>query len=152
MKLIFNPCGEFRWSQEGPVSQIHSPHLHDGAPGIFSSLFRWNRESGVQKAMGSYRTYPSIAELQPWFLSLQWKTCLWTELQLWFLSLQWRICPWAEHTDDYDVTWNSVNSNTLLPTLIISLTNFHFPVCVKPVQVIQFFRSNIQPMPFIANG
>ena len=29
------PCGEFRWSQEGPVSQIHSPHLHVGAPGIF---------------------------------------------------------------------------------------------------------------------
>ena len=29
------PCGEFRWSPEGPVSQIHSPHLHVGAPGIF---------------------------------------------------------------------------------------------------------------------
>ena len=39
MKLIFNPCGEFRWSPEGPVSQIHSPHLLVGAPGIFSGLF-----------------------------------------------------------------------------------------------------------------
>ena len=38
MELIFNPCGEFRWNLEGPVSQIHSPHLHDCAPGIFSDL------------------------------------------------------------------------------------------------------------------
>ena len=30
MELIFNPCGEFRSSPEGPVSHIHS-HLHDGA-------------------------------------------------------------------------------------------------------------------------
>ena len=40
MKLIFSPCGEFRRSPEGPVSQIHSPHLHAGAPGIFSDLLR----------------------------------------------------------------------------------------------------------------
>ena len=38
MELIFNPGGEFRWSLEGPVSQIHSPHLLVGAPGIFSDL------------------------------------------------------------------------------------------------------------------
>ena len=31
MELIFNSCGEFRLSSEGPVSQIHSPRLHDGA-------------------------------------------------------------------------------------------------------------------------
>ena len=29
--------GEVR---RGPVSQIHSPHLHAGAPGIFSDLLR----------------------------------------------------------------------------------------------------------------
>ena len=40
MELIFNPFGEFRWSPEGPVSQIHSPHLHVGAPGILSGLLR----------------------------------------------------------------------------------------------------------------
>ena len=40
MKLIFNPCGEFRRSPEGLVNQIHSPHLHVGAPGIFSDLLR----------------------------------------------------------------------------------------------------------------
>ena len=33
MEQRFNPCGEFRWSPEGPVCQIHFPHLHVGAPG-----------------------------------------------------------------------------------------------------------------------
>ena len=37
MELIFDPCSEFRWSPEGPVSHIHSSHLV-GAPGIFSDL------------------------------------------------------------------------------------------------------------------
>ena len=36
----FNLCGKFQWSPESPVSQIHSPHLHDGAPGIFSDHLR----------------------------------------------------------------------------------------------------------------
>ena len=40
MELIFKPCGEFQWSLEGPVSQIHSPHLHEGVPGIFSDILR----------------------------------------------------------------------------------------------------------------
>ena len=42
--LVKNPdgteFGENRWSPEVPVSQIHSPHLHVGAPGIFSDLLR----------------------------------------------------------------------------------------------------------------
>ena len=41
MELIFNACGEFRSSPEGPVSQIHSPHLLVGAPVIFSYLLRF---------------------------------------------------------------------------------------------------------------
>ena len=53
MELIFNLCGEFRSSPEGQVSQIHTPHLHFGAPGIFSELRRsvqvlkreWGEES-----------------------------------------------------------------------------------------------------------
>ena len=40
MELIFNPCSEFRWSPEGPVSQIHSPHRLVGAPGIFFRSFK----------------------------------------------------------------------------------------------------------------
>ena len=38
MEHIFNPCGEFWWSPEGPINQIQSPHLLAGAPGIFSSF------------------------------------------------------------------------------------------------------------------
>ena len=52
MEPIFNPCGEFRWSPEGPVSQIHSPPIHVGAPGIFSDLLRFvqmrKREWGAE--------------------------------------------------------------------------------------------------------
>ena len=44
----------------------------------------------------------SLVKLQPWYLSLQWKTCLWAELWPWFLSLQWTTCPWAEYSDDDD--------------------------------------------------
>ena len=40
MELIFNLRGEFRFSPEGSVSQIHSPHLQDGATGILSDLSR----------------------------------------------------------------------------------------------------------------
>ena len=103
MELIFNPCGEFRCSSEGLVSQIHSPYLLVGAPGIFSDLLRSvqmlkrERESGARKATGSYRTCSSLVKLHPWFLSLQWKTWLLAELQPWCLCLQRRTCPWAWH-------------------------------------------------------
>ena len=40
MELIFNPCGEFRWSPEVPLSQIRSLHLHVVAPRIFSDPLR----------------------------------------------------------------------------------------------------------------
>ena len=98
MELIFNTCGEFRWSVEGTVSQIHYLHLHDGDPWILSDLLRpvqmIEREWGAE-SKGSYRTDSSLVKLKPWFLSLQWKTCLWVALQRWCLSLQWKICPWG---------------------------------------------------------
>ena len=40
MELLFNPCGEFRWNLESPVSQNHYPHLLAGNPWIFSDLLR----------------------------------------------------------------------------------------------------------------
>ena len=52
IELIFNPCRDFRWSPEGPISQIHSPHLHAWAPW---NLIRCERDSGVRKATGCYR-------------------------------------------------------------------------------------------------
>ena len=55
-ELIFYLCGEFRWSPEGPVRQIHSPHLHVGTPGIFSDLLRsvemLKRERGGAESNG----------------------------------------------------------------------------------------------------
>ena len=90
MELIFNPCGEFWWSPEGPVSQIHSPQLHIGAPGIFSDLLRFvqmlKREWGTESNRKLLQLFiPS--KIATWFLSLQWKTCLWAELKPW--SLLW---------------------------------------------------------------
>ena len=90
MELISNPCGEFRWSPEGPVSQIHSPYLHVGASGIFSDLLtpvqmlkrEWGAESNGKLP---HLFIPSktaalvpefavedlpLAVLHPWFLAL----------------------------------------------------------------------------------
>ena len=97
MELIFNPCGEFRLSPEDPVSQIHCPHLHVGAPGIFSGLLRsvqkLKRERervGCGKQREATAPIQSLVKLQSWFLSLRWKTCL------------RQNCPCAEHSDDGD--------------------------------------------------
>ena len=98
MELIFNPCGEFRWSPEGPVSQIHSPHLLFGAPGIFSDILWFvqmlKRECGAENnGKLPHLSIPNkTATLVP---ALQWKICLWTELQPWFLCLQLKTCPGA---------------------------------------------------------
>ena len=112
MELIYNPCGEFRWSPEDPVSQIHTPHLLVGAPWIFSDILRsvqmlkreWGAESngklqylfipGKTAALVTEFAVEELpsAELQPLFLSLQWKTCLWAELKFWFLSLHLKTC------------------------------------------------------------
>ena len=85
MELIFNPCSEFRWSLAGPVSQIHSPHLHVGAPGIFSDLLRsvqMLKREWVVESNGKLPYLFSLVKLQPWFLSLRWKTCLWQNRSL----------------------------------------------------------------------
>ena len=96
MELIFDPCGEFRWSSECPVGQIHSPHLYVGAPGIFSDLLRslqmlkreWGAESNgkLQHLSIPSKTATWVPEFAvedlplsrtaAWFLSLRWKTCL----------------------------------------------------------------------------
>ena len=79
MELIFNPCGEFQLSPEGPFSQIHFPHLQSGAPGIFSDLLRF-----VQMRKGDWSAKSNgkiphlfIHSLQLWFLGLRRKACLW---------------------------------------------------------------------------
>ena len=59
----------------------------------------------------------SLLKLQPWFLSLRWKSCLLAEMRPWCLSLQRKTCPWTEHIyiyykDDntiimHDITWKN---------------------------------------------
>ena len=57
VELIFNPCGEFRLSREGSVSQIHSPYLQADTPGIFSDLLRSVQMLKRVWGAGSYCTY-----------------------------------------------------------------------------------------------
>ena len=63
MELIFKPCGEFRWSPEGPVSQIHSSHLHSGSPGIFSDLLR--SVQMLKSAMGCGKQWEATPPIYP---------------------------------------------------------------------------------------
>ena len=136
MELILNPCGIFWWSPEGPVSQIHSPHLHVGAPGIFSDLLRsvkrLKREWGVE-SNGKLLHYLSIVKLQSQFLSFRCKTWLWSELQPWFLSLQWRTCPWAELILQpfRHFTYVTTHSPTL-PSLYLRHSSFSNPSIDSP--------------------
>ena len=90
MELIFNPVVNF--GDFGPDSQIHSPHLHVGTPGIFPDLSRsiqmLKREWGAERKKRlphliipgkTVTLVPEFAledllpsaELQPWFLRLQ---------------------------------------------------------------------------------
>ena len=55
----------------------------------------------MRKATGSYGTYSSLVKLQPRFLSLQWKACLWAELQP--LCLNSEGSALGQSTDDDDV-------------------------------------------------
>ena len=103
MELIVNPCGEFRWSAEGPVTQIHSPHLHVEAPEIFSNLLRsvqmLKREWGAEingrlpHLLIPSKTANLIAKSAVEDLPLGRTTALVPEMQ-------WKTCPWEEHSDD----------------------------------------------------
>ena len=115
MELIFNPGGEFWWNPEGPVSQIHSPHLHIAAPGIFSDFLRSVQMLKREWGMGSHRTYSipgKTAALVPEFAVEDLPSA---ELQPRFPRLQWWTSPWAEHSDDDDDDDSSRGSFFHLP-------------------------------------
>ena len=63
MELVFNTCGGFRLNPEGPVSQIHSPDLDVGSPGIFSELLRSVQTLKRQWGAGSNRKLPHLFNL-----------------------------------------------------------------------------------------
>ena len=120
-----NPCGEFRWSPEGPVSQIHSPHLHIGALGIFSDLLRsvqmLKREWGAEiiGKLPYLFILGKTAALVPEFAVEDLPSA---ELQPRFLCLQWRTCPWAEHSDVDDYMYLKI---ILLLTKNVTIVIFY---------------------------
>ena len=63
----------------GAVSQIHSPHLHWCPWDLFRSFKVCSdakERVGCGKQWEATTPIQSLVKLQPWFLSLQWKTCL----------------------------------------------------------------------------
>ena len=59
LNWYLTPCGEFRWSPEGTVSQIHSSHLHAGAPGFFADLLRSVQMVKIEWSVESNGKLPS---------------------------------------------------------------------------------------------
>ena len=122
MELIFNPCGEFMWSPEGPVIQIHSPHLHVSAPRIVSDILRsvqvlkreWDAKSNGK--LPHLFIPGKTAALVPEFAVEDLPSA---ELQRWFLRLHWRTCPWAEHSDHDDDEYGNfkIQQNSVLVSL-----------------------------------
>ena len=85
--------------QKGPVSQIHSPHLYVGVPGIISlltSIQFLKREWGAESIGKLPHLFSpgKTAALIPEFAVEDLPSA---ELQPRFLHLQRRICPWAEY-------------------------------------------------------
>ena len=83
MELIFNSCGEFWWSPEGPVSQIHSPYLYVVPLGSFQICSDATERVRCGKQREVTSPIQSLVKLQPWCLLFTVKAL-----------------PLAEHTDD----------------------------------------------------
>ena len=62
-----------------PSQPNHCPHLHVGAPRIFSDLSQICSDAKERLVCGKHREatalIQSLVKLQPWFLILRWKTC-----------------------------------------------------------------------------
>ena len=146
MELIFNPCGEFRWS-EGPVSLIHSPHLLVSAPGIFSDLLRFVQMLNREWDAESNRKLPHLfipSKTATWVLSLQWKTCLWAKLQSLCLSLQWRTCPWAEHCWWWWwPAWNFLNKSAGMKFADVEKCRYSILVYTDPFGALNIVKKKI---------
>ena len=93
--------GEVRRAQLAKSTLLTSTLVTLGSFQIFKASSD-AKESGLQNATGSYRTYSSLVKMQPRFLSLQWKTCLWAELQRWCLNFAVKDLPLGRTHDDDD--------------------------------------------------
>ena len=100
MELIFNPSGEFRQTSEGPVSPSSPPRW---CPWVFSDLLSsvqmLKREWGAENNEKLPHLFISskTATLVPEFTV---EDLLWAELQPCFLSLQWKTCSREKQHDD----------------------------------------------------
>ena len=98
IELIFDLCGEFRWSPEGTVSQIHSPQFHVG---IFSELLKsvqmpkrkWGAEINGKL---SHLFIPSKTATLVIVFAVEDLPVGRTATLV--MSLQWKTCPCAEHS------------------------------------------------------
>ena len=118
---IFNPCGEFHWSSQGPVSQFHYPHLNVGAPGIFSDLLgplQILKRNGCGKQQEANAVIKSLVKTDALIPEFAVEDLPSAELQPRFLRLQWRTYHWAEHSfDDKPKKLRTLYSrNSRLPT------------------------------------
>ena len=97
-----------------------------GAPGIFSDLLRsvqMLKREGCRKQREATAPLKSLVKLQPWFLSLQWKTCLWQNSSLGF-SARSEGPAFGQNTDDdikhlnkCDTHWKKKFFKNTLPRL-----------------------------------
>ena len=155
MELIFNPCGEFPWSPGGPVSQIHSPHLCVGAPGIFSELLRSGSDAKERVECGKQRegTAPiqSLVKLLPWFLSFWWKTCLRKNCSLGSCACsEGPVLGQNTHDDDDDdghfMTFITLPVNRLPTLLSVPKEGFkHYEVVFHAIFSLHIWRSACNP-------
>ena len=103
MELIFYPCDEFRWSPESLVSQIHSPHLHAGAPGIFPDLLpsvqilKWEWDAESNGKLPHLFTPGKTAILVPEFAMEDLPLCRNSALVPEFAV---KDLPWVKQSDD----------------------------------------------------
>ena len=100
MELIFNPCGEFRGSLEGPVSQIHTPHHHVGAPVTFSDLLRTvqmiKREWGAE-SNGKLRHLSICSKTAAWVFEFAVEDLPLGRTATLIPEFAVKVCPCAEY-------------------------------------------------------
>ena len=92
--------GKVRRAQLAISTLLTSSLVPLGSFQIFSGLFRCQRESGMQKQREATAPIKSLIKLQPWFLSLRWKTCLSQSCSLGFSAC--REGPVFGQNTDYD--------------------------------------------------
>ena len=94
-------------------------------PDLLRSVQMIKREWGAE-SKGSYRTYSSLVKLQPWFLSLPWRNCLWAELHTLLPEFaakdrtRWRQCLWFQRGINLNTTEHTTFTHYFITSAMIS--------------------------------